>query len=65
MDVPWKFYQDRCFRTIKSLDPGGRLRPTAVLPGVPAGIAHTALADAFHQAAWMQNICDHLKLEIK
>ena len=65
MDVPWKFYQDRCFRTIKGLDPLGKLKPKGVLPGVPEGIAHTALADAFYQAAWMQNICDHLKLEVK
>jgi hypothetical protein len=46
--VPWTYKQDRCFRTLKSLFPGHE----------PAfdGMAHDALADAVHQARWLQNI---------
>lgn len=53
MEEPWKHWQDRCFRTIKSLDAGNRRAP----PGpAPLGVKHTALYDAAYQALWMQNI---------
>ena len=50
MEVPWKFWNSRCFRTYKNL-PGARdIR-------VPSsGVKHNALADAHHQAQTLQAI---------
>lgn len=45
LDVPWKFWSTRCFRTFKNL-PGAGAVP---LPK-PTGVAHNALADAYNQA---------------
>lgn len=42
--LPWEFWNNRCFRTLKSLNPGHE--PPR------AGLHHDALADARHQAAW-------------
>jgi len=48
---PWKFWNDRCFRTMKGeLDPDKNLQPEFV------GERHDALADATHQAKWLINI---------
>lgn len=42
IDLPWKFWNDRCYRTLKNL---------VLLPETPfAGVKHNALADAKHQA---------------
>jgi hypothetical protein len=62
--APWAFYQDRCFRTIRSLDKGYHLKPR---PGVALndGVPHTALYDCFQQAAWMQNIVAAHKLGVE
>lgn len=60
IDVPWVFVQDRCFRTIKGLDPKGTLKPDHNF--LAPGTAHTALYDAIYQARWMQNICAKHKL---
>ena len=52
VDVPWPFYQHRCFRTMKTL-------PGADVAGVKpefGGTAHSALDDAIHQAEWLINI---------
>lgn len=45
---PWKFWNDRCFRTLKSLFPGNEPKRE--------GVHHNALADALHQAKWACNI---------
>lgn len=50
MEVPWKFFNSRCFRTYKNL-------PNAKNVKVPfAGTKHNALADAYHQAQTLQAI---------
>lgn len=45
IEVPWKFWNSRCFRTYKNL-PGAK---KAKAPD--AGIKHNAMADAYNQAA--------------
>lgn len=47
-DVPWQFWNNRCFRTYKNL-PGAK---TIRVPDV--GVKHNALSDAYQQA---QTIC--------
>ena len=42
VDVPWKFWNNRCFRTLKNLAPGVKLNRT--------GTYHNALDDAKTQA---------------
>jgi hypothetical protein len=42
MMVPWKFYNDRCYRTVKSMYPSIKLQRL--------GVHHNALADAQSQA---------------
>jgi len=42
MDIPWKFYNNRCYRTVKNLYPEIKL--------VRSGTAHNALDDAITQA---------------
>lgn len=54
MDPPWKFYNNRCFRTYKNL-PGAK---NIKLPF--GGVKHNALFDAVHQAKTVQAI--HAKL---
>jgi len=50
MEVPWKFWNGRCFRTYKNL-------PGAKLIRVPfTGVKHNALFDAVHQAQTVQAI---------
>lgn len=55
--LPWRFFNDRCFRTLKNL--------AVVNPGLEPkfeGVRHNALADAKHQARWaiaiMQQLVD-------
>lgn len=43
ISVPWKFYNDRCYRTLKALCPEIETEPFI-------GTKHNALADAVHQA---------------
>lgn len=62
-DKPWSYKGDRDFRTIKALDVNRILHP-AEGKIVNSGVKHTALYDAFWQAAYMQNIVDQLKLAI-
>jgi 3' exoribonuclease, RNase T-like len=50
MEVPWKYYNSRCFRTYKKL-PGAK---QVELPF--AGTKHNALFDAVHQAKTAQAI---------
>ncbi len=47
-EVPWKFFNNRCYRTYKNL-PGAKGIRTPVL-----GVKHNALSDAFQQA---QTVC--------
>lgn len=48
IEIPWKFFNTRCFRTYKNL-PGAKNIKTPV-----AGVKHNAMADAYTQA---QHIC--------
>lgn len=54
IEVPWKFWNSRCFRTYKNL-PGAK---NVKLP--PAGVKHNAMSDAFTQA--QQAIAIHAAL---
>lgn len=58
MELPWSFYQELCFRTIKNLPGAKDCKPE------DTGIAHTALSDAVYQAVWMQNILRKLNITI-
>jgi exodeoxyribonuclease VIII len=51
--VPWKFYNDRCYRTIKSLRPDVLLERT--------GTQHHALVDALQQTDHLLRIYDAMK----
>jgi len=50
IDIPWKFWDARCFRTYKNL-PGAKDAPK-----VQEGIKHNAMADAYNQARTLQAI---------
>jgi len=49
-EQPWKYYGDRCFRTMKNLIGARDIAPPI------EGTAHHALDDAVQQARWLQNI---------
>ena len=50
LDVPWKFFNSRCFRTYKNLPGAKQIR-------VPVtGVKHNALSDAHHQVVTLQAI---------
>lgn len=51
--VPWKYYNSRCYRTLKSFAPLLKARGGAAA-------AHNALADARAQAEHAVAICQHL-----
>ena len=53
---PWKFFNERCYRTMKSLMP--------VLPIERAGVHHNALDDAQSQAIHLIRIADKLGLTL-
>lgn len=57
MDLPWAFWKDRCYRTMKSVyenTKGHKL-------DIPRqGTYHNALDDAMHQARGLQIILNHL-----
>lgn len=48
MEVPWKFFNSRCYRTYKNLPGAKDIR----VP--PLGVKHNALSDAYQQA---QTLC--------
>jgi len=50
MDIPWKFWNSRCVRTLKTLPQAKGISPER------QGVAHNALADAIHQAKLVQQI---------
>jgi DNA polymerase III epsilon subunit-like protein len=56
LDQPWKFWHDRCYRTLKGLAPAIKL--------VREGDHHDALDDAVSQAKHMQAIVAHLGLDV-
>lgn len=49
LPVPWKYYNEMCFRTLKNL-------PHRVPAPTFFGTKHNALADAKHQALWAEEI---------
>ena len=54
-DIPWKYSNNRCFRTLKNLF------PETVVPVPPfEGYAHNALADAKHQAKHAMSILNYI-----
>lgn len=55
MDTPWRFWHDRCYRTVKNLAPAIKLERV--------GTYHSAVDDAISQALHLQKIFDHLNLE--
>ena len=51
IETPWKFYNDRCYRTVKNMFPDVSLWEFQ-------GTAHNALDDAIHQA---KHLCEIVK----
>jgi len=49
-EVPWKFWNSRCFRTYKTLPQARQVSYT------PTGIKHNAMADALNQVRHLQAI---------
>lgn len=54
LPVPWKFWNDRCYRTMKNLRPDVKMERV--------GVAHNALSDAISQALHLQKIYSALGL---
>ena len=54
MDAPWRFWNDRCYRTFKNLAPRMEVRRV--------GAHHSALDDAVTQASHLQKLVLALKL---
>lgn len=52
-EVPWKYYNDRCYRTMKNLHPEIMMERE--------GTHHNALADAISQAKHLQRIMDYVR----
>jgi hypothetical protein len=50
IEIPWKFWNSRCFRTFKNL-PGAKNVNTPT-----EGVKHNAMSDAVNQARALQNI---------
>lgn len=55
IDVPWMFWNDRCYRTLKNTAPHIKLERI--------GTYHNALDDALSQAKHMQQVVKYLGLE--
>lgn len=53
--VPWRFWSDMCFRTMKEMFRDSVPKPEFV------GTKHNALCDAVHQATHLQLIFEHIK----
>lgn len=54
---PWNFWNERCFRTIKSIFP--------IEPPKRSGTAHNALDDAVYQAEWLIEIVRQTGIKLK
>lgn len=61
LEAPWKFYDDRCHRTLKSLAPG--IKPSFALHPW-TGTPHNAVDDARWQALQLQAVVAHLGLRL-
>lgn len=57
-EVPWHYFNNRCFRTLKSLDSEGKFKPEFI------GVKHTAVCDARHEAKWACEIARQFELNI-
>lgn len=55
MKKPWKYWADRCYRTMKNMYPQ--------ITAEDVGTAHNALDDAMYQALHMVKILTHIKGE--
>jgi DNA polymerase III epsilon subunit-like protein len=51
--APWRFFNERCYRTVKAMYPG--------IPKPVTGVAHNALDDAMSQAFHLQAIWQQLR----
>jgi hypothetical protein len=58
MEVPWKFWNSKCFRTYKNLPGAKDIRVPAL------GVKHNALSDAYQQAQTVSAIHRQLFLNI-
>lgn len=56
LSQPWKFWHDRCYRTVKSMVPG--------IPLHRIGEHHDALDDAVSQARHLQAMVEHAGLNV-
>jgi exodeoxyribonuclease VIII len=54
--TPWKFYNNRCYRTVKNLHPQIKLERS--------GTYHNALDDAVSQTQHLLAILDHANIDI-
>ncbi len=54
LELPWKFYDNRCYRTIKNMNPGIKMERT--------GTYHCALDDAESQAKHLMQILSALTI---
>lgn len=50
-EVPWPFFRDYCFRTMKNVHKD-------VAPPLRGGTHHNALDDAVYQVQWLRKICE-------
>ena len=53
LEQPWKFWNDRCYRTIKALSPNTKIKHK--------GVEHDALDDAIAQAKHLMRITEKAK----
>lgn len=58
VEIPWKFFNSRCFRTYKNLPGAKEIRVPAI------GVKHNALSDAYQQAQTVSAIHRQLFLNI-
>lgn len=56
LEAPWKFYHDRCYRTMKNAAPGVEIKRV--------GQHHNAVDDAITQAQHLQDIVSHLGIAL-
>lgn len=59
LEVPWKFWNSRCFRTYKNLPGSKAVKPSA------DGVKHNAMSDAYNQAVTVCAIHKALFSKIK
>src|ERR1700731_2020740 len=57
-EIPWRFYREGCYRTIKNLSGARDVKLDRI------GTHHNALDDAISQAQHMQLICKKLNLQL-